>query len=197
MINFIFLFIFFTLFFFSSFSLTVPTIGFLLIFSSLYSKIETVRSRYLLFYVFFIFCYVLLLLNYFNFTLNFLILAVVYGTILVIFFIFTLSFEDLKKSKEWFGPSIFFSLPLFLFFFLLLSESRYDLDYSHFLSSKMDYTLFYRYAFTTEFNEFYILHFILYLHNNVIIFFFFFTLLIICFSISSLLSKGSKFKSYK
>lgn len=79
-------------------------------------KIPTISNEYK-YFVFSLLIFLLIsIIGWFGFTLNFLILFILYSTLVVIFWIFSLGFDDFELKKEVSDASFVYYLSFFFFF---------------------------------------------------------------------------------
>lgn len=115
-----------------------------------------------------------------GFTLSFLILLILYSTLVVVFWSFFVAFEDQKTKSEKKKTSSAF---LVLSFVWLLPNSQGTL---HSLGNLLPVFIL-NFFQTAETNEFFFFFLIIYVFNPLIFLFIFFTLVLVCFNIVSLL----------
>ena len=120
------------------------------------------------------------LVGWLGFTLSFLILLILYSSLVVVFWSFFVAFEDQKaKSEKKKTSSSFVALS----FVWLLPNTPGGL---HLLSALLPVFIL-NFFQTTETNEFFFFFLIIYVFNPLIFLFIFFTLVLVCFNIVSLL----------
>ena len=115
-----------------------------------------------------------------GFTLSFLILLILYSTLVVVFWSFFVAFEDQKAKTEKKRVSLMFT-PLLFVYFVPVSPSALSV-LSVFLPV-FNLTFFQ----SSEPNEFLFFFLIIYVFNPFTFLFIFFTLVLVCFNIVSLL----------
>lgn len=128
------------------------------------------------------------LIGWLGFTLSFLILLILYSTLVVVFWSFFISFENQKVKAEKSKTSIFF-IPL-LFFYTIPNNPGPVHVFNFFLP-----TFALNFFNTVENNEFFFFFLIIYVFNPLTFLFIFFTLILVCFNIVSLLVLKQKSKN--
>jgi len=131
------------------------------------------------------------IIGWLGFTLSFLILLILYSTLVVVFWSFFIAFEESKKKKEKQRLSLFF-IPLSLVFLLPTFNVT-----SH-VPSVFSQVFTLNFFQPGEPNEFFFFFLIIYVFNPVTFFFVFIILIVVCFNIVSLLlikQRGAASKS--
>lgn len=155
-------------------------------------KIPTISNEYK-YFVFSLLIFLLIsIIGWFGFTLNFLILFILYSTLVVIFWLFSLGFDDFELKKEASDASFVYYLSFFFFFWSLNLPVSVFGNYG----SKLVYSGFYLNFFflNSEFSEFLIIYLSLFFYHFISIFCFFFALIVICKVVVSLLLIKYKIK---
>ena len=120
------------------------------------------------------------LVGWLGFTLSFLILLILYSTLVVVFWSFFVAFEDQKAKSEKKKTSSSFVALSFVWLFPNTPGSL------HLLSALLPVFIL-NFFQTTETNEFFFFFLIIYVFNPLMFLFIFFTLVLVCFNIVSLL----------
>lgn len=151
---------------------------FIFIFLIIFLKLNSSLYTYKYFILYLTQLSVILYLGWLGFTLNFLILLVLYSTLVIVFWIFSISLDDWQLKKENNKLPVYWLIPIPIFFYFLKIPG---------LSSKIGSADFFSIdeIFTNGFfkinrGDFFILFFTIFNDHNRTFFFFFITLVVVC-----------------
>jgi len=155
-------------------------------------KLPAISSEYR-YFVFSMLIFLLIsFIGWVGFTLNFLILFILYSTLIVIFWIFSIGFEDFELKKETSDSGFAYYFCIFFFFWSLNLPVTTIGNYSNKFIYGDTYLNFF--FLNNEFSEFLIIYLSLFFYHFISIFCFFFALIVICKVIVSLLLIKYKIK---
>lgn len=151
------------------------------IFLIIFLKLNNSLYTYKYFILYLLQLVVILYLGWLGFTLNFLILLVLYSTLVIIFWIFSVSLDDwqLKKEVQRVNLYWFFSLPIFFYFLKIpgLSVKFNGLDFFGLTE------VFQTNPFKVSRGDFFILFFTVFNKHSLTFFFFIISLVIVCMAV--------------
>jgi len=162
-----------------SFSWTFFDLTIFVIFYLFFISMSSYFYQYFYFFSIGLIFFIISLIGWIGFTLSFIILLILYSTLVVVFWSFFIAFEDQKKKNEKLKNHLFF---VFAFCFLLSSKSvgLYTPTFLKHLYS-FDYFMLF------EESEFFYFFVLVYSFNSITTLFIFFVLVFTCFNIVSTL----------
>lgn len=153
-------------------------------------KTSTVSYEYRYFIFSLLIFLVISSIGWLGFTLNFLILLILYSTLLVIFWIFSISFEDFSLKREISeSHNVYYTFIVFLFFFLKFPVYVNTSTWYKLVGQPSMISFF---SSGQENAEFFILYISVFFYHFLTLCCFFFSLVVICKVVVSLLLIKSK-----
>jgi len=143
----------------------------------LYFILNLTNFQYVYFISIGLIFFLLSLIGWLGFTLNFIILSILYSTLVIVFWSFFIAFEDQKKKLEKSKINFFF------FLLILFWSPLGSIDLNFFLFSFLRSLFFFDFFFFYDYSEFFFIFFTIYIVNPATTLFVFLVLVLTCFNI--------------